>query len=426
MARDKERYKYRGPSNETVKQRAVQSTGAFDHYLNTKFLRFKPNDGDNELRILPRTWDDIEHWGDNWGIEIWVHSFIGPDNSNFLCLNKMKGEACPLCDERHEVAQEDEEAGASLKPGKRTLIWLIDKDDADQGPQLWAMPVGVEKDIQKRSQNKKTGAIVQISHPDDGYDVSFTKEGAGKRTKYIAIDISREESPLSENQKLQDKWLDFIEENPLPDTLVYYDADYMKAVYMGKKSRKEEVEDDDDKRGKKTKPGKRGKEKEPEPEPEPISEETLDQMDRKELEGVIDEYELGLDPDDFRSDSKLRAKIAEELKEHDLLEESEPEEKEEPKRRGRGKEEDEPIAGRGRGRDEDEDKPKRGRGKEEVDEEEEEDEDEDKDEPKRGSSRRRGEDDEPRRGSNRDADDDEKTTKRARDSVNRLRNRNRD
>jgi len=85
-----EGFRYRGPSASTVKQRATQSSGSYDNFINSKFPRFKANDGDNNIRLMPLTWDDMDKWGDNWGIEVWVHSYIGPDNSNFLCLQKMK------------------------------------------------------------------------------------------------------------------------------------------------------------------------------------------------------------------------------------------------------------------------------------------------------------------------------------------------
>lgn len=248
----KKTFKYRGPSPETVARRASQRGGSFDNYIDGKFSRFKPKDGKNRIRILPLTWDDMDKWGDNWGIDIFTHRFIGPDNSNFLCLQKMQGKTCPLCQARHQVSSEDEEAADKLKPVKRTLAWIIDRNDEKAGPQFWEVPVKVEQAIQELSKGEDGGGVIEPSHHEEGYDITFKKEGSGLNTQYIAPTIVRDSSPLSDDPDIQQKWLDFIEENPLPEILVSHEASYMKAAYMGQGKSKSEDDEEED-----TKPTKR-------------------------------------------------------------------------------------------------------------------------------------------------------------------------
>src|SRR3974390_1371739 len=158
--KSKKKFKFEPRSAESVKSRINQSSGGFDSYINSKFPRFKPSDGENRIRILPRTWKDTEKWGDAWCIEIWVHTYIGPDRSNFQCLQKMYGKRCPVCEERKN--ESDEKLVKKMAPQKKCLAWLIDRDDEKSGPQWWAMPPSKgEREIAARSLNKKTGAVIQ-------------------------------------------------------------------------------------------------------------------------------------------------------------------------------------------------------------------------------------------------------------------------
>jgi len=52
---------------------------------------------------------------------------------------------------------------------------------------------------------------------------------------------------------------------------------------------------------------------EEEEEEEDLTEEEVGDMDRDELEETIEEYELDIDPSDFKKTKKLRAKVLEEL-----------------------------------------------------------------------------------------------------------------
>jgi gp32 DNA binding protein like len=236
-------FKYRGRDSESVARRSNQSSGAYDSYT-TNVPTFKPSEGENIIRIMPRTsQEDFEKWGDHWGIDVLVHYGVGPDNGAYLCLDKMKGEPCPICEARAS-ARTEEEADA-LRPTSRIMCWLIDRKEEKAGPKLWSMPLNLSKDISHASQVKGSGEILLIDHPDEGYDVYFDREGEKLRTKYKRIEVDRNPSPLADDPKQQKRWLDYIEENPLPELLNYFPAEHIEKVLFGQVSARKEPEPED-------------------------------------------------------------------------------------------------------------------------------------------------------------------------------------
>jgi hypothetical protein len=231
-------FKYPSRTAADVQRRAKQSSGRYDSYVTEEVTWFKPKPGENCIRLIP--WlsgadPDFnkleERWGNHWGIDIIVHRNVGPDNGTYLCLDKMTGAPCPICDAwRGDDIDE-------LKPSDRVLCWLLDRNDEKAGPQLWAMPLGVSKDISAVSQVKGSGAdrgeVLLIDNPDEGYDVFFDREGEKIRTQYKRVAVARDPTPLAEKQKEQDGLLAYVLERRLPDILKYYEPDYLDKILSG-------------------------------------------------------------------------------------------------------------------------------------------------------------------------------------------------
>lgn len=235
------KFKYQGRSEETVKERASKSGGDFDDFV--KGPMFKPKEGENNIRILPITWNPEDGpgakgyvWGDNWAIEVFIHRDVGPDKQTYLCPAKMKGEDCPLCDFRNET--DDEELGKKAKAKPQLLAWIIDRADEKAGPQIWRVPMTCEKEIQLRS-TPKGGGLLQVDHPEQGYDVSFRRKGSGLNTEYLGVDIDRNDSPIHDKESKQDAWLEYVEDHPLPDQLVYFTAEYIEKAFRAQGSKRD-------------------------------------------------------------------------------------------------------------------------------------------------------------------------------------------
>jgi hypothetical protein len=236
-------YRGRERSVEEVARRSRQSSGSYDGILVGEIPRLKVKEGECTFRILPPTWKDTEKWGLGWEVGIWVHRKVGPDEGTFLCLDKMKGEPCPICEARRDGDEEERDA---LKMNWRALCWAIDRDNEKAGPQIWEMPPTLFRDINARSIDKKSGDVICIDDPEEGYDILFNREGNDIKTKYTAVEVSRDATPIHESEKTQDRWLEYIQEHSLPDILNFQDSEYIEKVLTGKISKKKDGDEDEE------------------------------------------------------------------------------------------------------------------------------------------------------------------------------------
>ncbi len=237
----KSRFVYRGDKRtvESVVRKSKQGGGLYDSYVASEFPFYKVKEGESCVRIMPPTWEDAEKWGDGWEVGVYLHYSVGPDNGAYLCLDKMNGETCPVCEARRSAA--DEEEADQLKPSFRCLCWVIDRDNEKAGPQVWSMPITLFRDINARSVDKKSNTPILIDDPEEGYDVVFLRTGNDLRTKYTAVEVLREPSPLHDDEKLQARWLEYVTEHPIPSILHFYDAEHIEKVLFGKVERKREA-----------------------------------------------------------------------------------------------------------------------------------------------------------------------------------------
>jgi hypothetical protein len=313
---------YEQRSREQMQKRQSQGANDFDKYLSDGIKMFKPADGDNTIRILPPTWSKPEHFG----YDIHVHYGIGPDQQTYLCLRKMKGEDCPICEELDLVKKEggDEEAEKELRPNKRVLYYLIDREHEKEGVQVWPAPWTVDRDLVGVSQDKKSGAALPIDSPTDGFDITFTKTGAGMKTKYTSIAVDRRESELGKQS-----WLDAAVDMPLPETLKFYDYDHIAKAFGGGGSVKTKRDHDEDERERNRDDDRpkrshsrdneddapaRSRSREPERKKEDdYTWESVHEMTGRELEDLIEVEKLPIDPDKAKDDEDLASWICEEM-----------------------------------------------------------------------------------------------------------------
>lgn len=235
------RFTYTPRDPGTVQKRATQSGLDYDTFIDPRFPKFTSETGLNCVRILPPGWETPEHFG----FDYYLHSQVGPDNSQYLCLEKMSELAklhgvegagrCPVCEERKVLEREGntEEANV-LKASHRIGVWIIDRNNEKDGPKFWDMSWTMDKDIASLQINKRTGDALLIDDPDTGYDFEFVREGKGLNTRYIGKQISRQESPVSDDPKLMDAWLAFISEHPIPDVLNFYSYEHITKVFSGR------------------------------------------------------------------------------------------------------------------------------------------------------------------------------------------------
>jgi hypothetical protein len=282
--RNKKRFKYQTRSHESVETRSKQSGYASKEPICTDDYKFYSVKDDNNIRILPPTWDDADHYG----FDLYIHYQIGSDSGNYICPEKMGSGDCPICEEKRKAEKGgDEEYAKTLNATKRPTVLLIDRDKEDDGVQIWPMPWTVDRDLAALCLDKQTGEILMIDDPYDGYDVSFDRTGKALKTKYIGLQVSRHSSEAMDDSDELNDVLEAIQDKTLKDVLIIHDYDYLEDVFSGHSKNKNKKEDKDD------------KEKE---EPEYTYEEIMD-MDFDELEEIIDDEGLDdLDIDDYEED----------------------------------------------------------------------------------------------------------------------------
>lgn len=291
---------YKPLSAERVKKQATATGSRFDGILKDGIDIYKFKVGDNMFRILPPTWDGAEGWV---GLEIYVHSFIGANNGNYLCLAKMKNQRCPICEASKDAqASGDKEEAGELSAKQRYIYWVLDRDDEASGPKVLELSWSQDQSIAAICQSKK-GNIVSLDHPDSGHDVIIQKRGQGLQTKYYGHRFEPEACPILEDEDEQDELLNFISENPLTDLLVYKDADYLESVISGTASPDDDDEDEDDEdeddrsakkkkdKGKSSKSDKKKRRDEDEDDEDEDEDEPFDADDDEEDEDEDDEDE---------------------------------------------------------------------------------------------------------------------------------------
>jgi hypothetical protein len=277
-------FKYQERDLSQVKKRAERQLGRFDSPFKSDVTMFKARVGDNAVRILPPTWDNHDHFG----LTVFMHEYVGSEESTYLCLKKMGvSKRCPCCDAADEMKRDgDADEAKATQWREKVLYWILDRESDDpDSPIVWSVSTRMDQDITTRTMDKRTDKVIHIDHPDDGYDLLFTRVGQGLKTRYQGVQFDRQSSPIHEKQKVQDEILLFIEENPLPSILHYYDEEYLEGVMNGTIERKDEALDREVERGRRVgrdepAPRERARStREEEPEARPSSRRSLDPDD---------------------------------------------------------------------------------------------------------------------------------------------------
>jgi len=153
----------------------------------------KKKDGNNFIRIVaPSSTGPFAR-------EIWKHDNVGANNATFLCLDKMFGKACPICDQIAELKASgaDNDTIKELNPSRRFLLFVVDttsRETEEEGPKWFDCPISIYKAVCTLSKDKRTGEKLDPTDPDNGRDVEFVRND-GKRTEYTGY-VLRETKPI--------------------------------------------------------------------------------------------------------------------------------------------------------------------------------------------------------------------------------------
>lgn len=356
--------RYRPPAADHVKRQGERRGGKFDSIFKGNVDTFTPKEGDNTLRILPAGWEGA----DDYAYQVWIHWGVGADESAYLCLRKMKGETCPICQEVAKMKADGEADDAKrLDCKERFICWVLDRSERDESPALYSMPAQVYKDLNALCYSSKTGKAIFVDNPDDGYDVIIRRTGTKLNTKYLP-QVEREATAVTDDADKYKELEDWVQDNQVPECLQFFDADYLERALSGQIDRNVENDDDD-------KPKRRGREDD--------DEEEDDRPIRRGKGKAID------DDEDDEDDRPARGKVS---RKDDDLDDDLPFDEDDDESENEGREARQDARARRRGREEDEEEDEAPRSKKRARDDDEEDEDERS--ARRGKAREEPEDDE--------------------------------
>lgn len=186
-------------SKDKIREKFDRSGITRPHYIRPDIQLYKPKEGDNFIRILPPVGEM-----DDFGLDIWVHSFLGPERGSYLCLERTnlitrKKQKCVLCEFYRKLQGKLEKSSSSndlmklVFPKRRTLFWVLDVSDKPQSidPLVFDAPYRqVAEEIIMRCIDRKTGEIIDISDVKEGREIYFKMTKANRKfPEYRGIEL---------------------------------------------------------------------------------------------------------------------------------------------------------------------------------------------------------------------------------------------
>lgn len=113
---------------------------------------------------------------DEYALDYWKHSRIGPGEDDFVCLAKTFKKPCPICEELDMLKRSGatKEETSQLEPRRRMIYNIIDLESKDQKIQLWEMSYHLfEKALIAAAQVGKH-EVIAFSDLEEGKTIKFT------------------------------------------------------------------------------------------------------------------------------------------------------------------------------------------------------------------------------------------------------------
>lgn len=250
----------------------------FSEYENVN--RFKAKKGKNEIDILPfevTTKNDptgTAIGNDNYKLEYWRHTNIGPNNDMVLCLKATFGKPCSICEEKQKMLDggadwKDAEVDA-LHAKRRCIYNMIDLNDTEKGVQLFDQSHFKFENPLFGAAEYKNPDFVCFADIEEGYTVTFrgSEETFAKKKFIEPKDFDFEErEPYEEDI--------YDEVYPLDAILIVPTYEEVQALFMGV-----EIEDEKEESPKKEKATSTRKKKTPTSNPRTSAKEARETPER--------------------------------------------------------------------------------------------------------------------------------------------------
>lgn len=185
-------------------------------------------------------------------VDLWVHRKVGITEDNMVCPALNYGKKCFICEElerrkRAENLSEADEAWIKERAAKRRVIYNVmvydNAEEEAKGVQIWEESHWfAEKNISAVARNRRTGAFIPFSDPDEGKSIEFGVSGKGMGKKFEGFTLS----DRPEGGEVTDAMLE--EAISIDDYIEIKTYDEMKIAFLGidgDEESDEEVYDDE-------------------------------------------------------------------------------------------------------------------------------------------------------------------------------------
>ncbi len=241
-------FKYRKQSEAAVRQEAEQSGGGYASIFIEGTKEFKPKKGgEYTIRVAPPTWGTDDDPPTSYAHEVFVNFGVGPDEEGFISRSRMGFDDDPVVEMHDRLRQFGDEYVDLLKEQKakkRRTMYVLVRGEEELGWQAWAPGWTIHRDMAKASMSKRKRTVKFIDDPDNGYDVTFSRESSGFG-KFTIDEVDDESSPIVDDPKRQKELLDWLVEHPLPDQYRIYSYEEIKRRCDGQANKTEDEDDAD-------------------------------------------------------------------------------------------------------------------------------------------------------------------------------------
>ena len=194
--------KWRTPTKESLKE-AYGKRGQYPDQNNRRYIfnalgnekTWKVTDKSHKVRLLPVHPDDNINF---YGLTVHIHTNVGVNGDQFLCLKRMKNINCPICEHQVLLWDTEPEMAKDLYPQTRYLVWLVDLSQASdkQTAQIWSCPRTAMDDILGASYKKSTDEILNLANIDDGIAIYFDREKTPNTTFSKYKNFQLDDAPI--------------------------------------------------------------------------------------------------------------------------------------------------------------------------------------------------------------------------------------
>lgn len=202
--------------------------------------------GKYRLRFLPPINDK------KWKRVTAVHyiDIPGGDRVSFVCPKMEKNAKCRVCNTALKYLESDnqidQQKGKNLSAKRRVMANVIDRNNEDEGPKIFAFGIMVEKQLIELRKDAEVGG--NFVDPINGFDVVIVRSGTGARDTEYKVHKGKEK-PLTDDAKQMKEWIEG-QHNLDRRVKVYGDED-IERILNGEKPLGDDTDEEEEKPAKK-------------------------------------------------------------------------------------------------------------------------------------------------------------------------------